>query len=65
VVADSKTQNSGKGKIISLIFFRLFERGNLNFFSFDQSEMLRKVGFKRILSFPVLGGILQITRAHK
>ena len=65
VVADFNPQVSGKGKIISLIFFRLFERGNLNFFSFDQSEMLRKVGFKRILSFPVLGGILQITRAHK
>jgi ubiquinone/menaquinone biosynthesis C-methylase UbiE len=65
VVADFNPQVSGKAKIISLIFFKLFERGNLNFFSFDQSTMLKKVGFKRIRSFPVLGGILQITFAHK
>ncbi len=65
VVADFNPQVSGKGKIISLIFFRLFERGNLNFFSFDQSEMFKKVGFKRIKSFPILGGILQITLAHR
>jgi ubiquinone/menaquinone biosynthesis C-methylase UbiE len=65
VVADFNPQVSGKAKIISLIFFKLFERGNLNFFSFDQSTMLKKVGFKRIQSFPVLGGILQITLAHK
>jgi demethylmenaquinone methyltransferase/2-methoxy-6-polyprenyl-1,4-benzoquinol methylase len=65
VVADFNPQVSGKDKIISLVFFKLFERGNLNFFSFDQSEMLKKVGFKRIRSFPVLGGILQITLAHR
>jgi ubiquinone/menaquinone biosynthesis C-methylase UbiE len=65
VVADFNPQLSGKAKIISLIFFKLFERGNLNFFSFDHSTMLKKVGFKRIRSFPVLGGILQITFAHK
>ena len=64
VVADFNPQVSGKAKIISVIFFKLFERGNLNFFSYDQSEMLKKVGFKRIKSFPVLGGILQITLAH-
>jgi ubiquinone/menaquinone biosynthesis C-methylase UbiE len=65
VLADFNPQVSGKAKTISLIFFKLFERGNLNFFSFDQSEMLKKVGFKRIQSFPVLGGILRITLAHR
>ena len=65
VVTDFNPQVSGKAKIISLIFFKLFERGNLNFFSYDQSEMLKEVGFKRIKSFPVLGGILQITLAHR
>jgi len=65
VVADFNPQVSGKARIISLIFFNLFERGNLNFFSCDQGEMLTKVGFKRIRSFPALGGILQITLAHR
>ena len=65
VVADFNPQVSGKARIISLVFFKLFERGNLNFFSFDKSEMLKKVGFQRIKSFPVLGGILQITLAHR
>lgn len=65
VIADFNPQVSGKAKVISLIFFKLFERGNLNFFSYDQREMLTKVGFKRIQSLPVLGGILQITLAHR
>jgi len=65
VVADFNPQVSGKAKVISLIFFNLFERGNLNFFSYDQREMLTAVGFKRIQSFPVLGGIFQITLAHR
>jgi len=65
VVADFNPQVSGKARIISLIFFKLFERGNLNFFSYDQREMLTAVGFKRIQSFPVLGGIFQITLAHR
>jgi demethylmenaquinone methyltransferase/2-methoxy-6-polyprenyl-1,4-benzoquinol methylase len=63
-IADFNPQVSEKSKTISLIFFKLFEKGNLNFFSFDQNEMLRKVGFNRVIPFPVLGGILQITLAH-
>lgn len=65
VIADFNPRVSEKSKTISLIFFKLFERGNLNFFGFDQNEMLRKVGFNRVITFPVLGGILQITLAHK
>jgi ubiquinone/menaquinone biosynthesis C-methylase UbiE len=65
VVADFNPQVSGKPKIISLVFFKLFERGNLNFFSYDLSKMLKKVGFKKIQSYSVLGGILQITLAHR
>jgi len=56
---------SKRSKTISLTFFKLFEREDLNFFSFDQSEMLRKAGFKEIRTFLVLGGILQITVASK
>jgi demethylmenaquinone methyltransferase/2-methoxy-6-polyprenyl-1,4-benzoquinol methylase len=65
VIGDFNSQVFGKGKAISLIFFKLFERENLNFFSFDQNEMLRKVGFKKIRTFPVLSNILQITVAFK
>ncbi len=65
VIADFNPQVSGKSKTISLIFFKLFERENLNFFSFDQNQMLKKAGFKRIRTFPVLGGILQTTIAFK
>ncbi len=65
VVADFNPQVSGKAKIVSLVFFKLFERENLNFFSFDQREMLTAVGFEKIQSFPVLGGIFQITLAHR
>ena len=65
VIGDFNSQVFGKGKAISLIFFKLFERENLNFFSFDQNEMLRKAGFKKIRTFPVLSNILQITVAFK
>lgn len=65
VVADFNPQVSGTARMISRVFFKLFEKENFNFFSFDQNEMLRKAGFKRIENFPVLGGILQITLAHK
>ena len=64
VIADFNPQLSGKSKTISLIFFKLFERDNLNFFSFDQNETLRKVGLKRIRTFPVLASVLQITLAY-
>lgn len=65
LIADFNPQISENSKTISLLFFKLFERNNLNFFSFDQNEVLKKVGFKRIKPFPVLGGIFQITLAHR
>jgi len=65
VIADFNPQVSGGGKAILLTFFKLFERENLNFFPFDQNETLRKVGLKRIRTFPVLFGLLQITLAYK
>jgi ubiquinone/menaquinone biosynthesis C-methylase UbiE len=65
VIADFNPRAWGRSKTISLTFFKLFERGNLNFFSFDQNEMLKKVGFKKIRAFPVLGGLFQITVAFK
>jgi demethylmenaquinone methyltransferase/2-methoxy-6-polyprenyl-1,4-benzoquinol methylase len=65
VIADFNPQVFGKGKAILLAFFKLFERDNLNFFSFDQNEMLKRVGFKRIENFPVLAGIFQITLAQR
>jgi ubiquinone/menaquinone biosynthesis C-methylase UbiE len=65
VIADFNPQVSGRGKTFLLAFFKLFERENLNFFSFDQNEMLKKVGFKRIRAFPVLAGMFQITLVQK
>jgi demethylmenaquinone methyltransferase/2-methoxy-6-polyprenyl-1,4-benzoquinol methylase len=65
VIADFNPQVSGIRKTILLAFFKLFERDNLNFFSFDQNEMLKRVGFKRIETFPVLTGMLKITLAYK
>lgn len=65
VIADFNPQASRRTKTIPLIFFKLFEKENLNFFSFDQNEMLRKVGFKKIRTFLVLSNILQITVAFK
>ena len=65
VIADFNPQASGRGKTLLLAFFKLFERDNLNFFSFDQNEMLKRVGFKRIENFPVLAGMLKITLAYK
>jgi ubiquinone/menaquinone biosynthesis C-methylase UbiE len=65
MIADFNPQVSGGGKTVLLAFFKLFERKNLNFFSFDQNEMLKKVGFKRIRTFPVLARMFQITLAHR
>ena len=65
LIADFNPQCSGRGRLILLAFFKLFARDNLNFFSFDQNEMLRKVGFKRIETFPVLSDLFQITLAFK
>jgi demethylmenaquinone methyltransferase/2-methoxy-6-polyprenyl-1,4-benzoquinol methylase len=65
VIADFNPQVSGWRKSILLAFFKLFEKENLNFFSVDQKEMLRKAGFKTIRTFLVLSKIFQITVAHK
>jgi len=65
VIADFNPGISGRSKTFLLIFFKLFERENLNFFFFDQNEMLKKVGFKGIKIFPVLAGILQVSLALK
>jgi len=65
VLADFNPKVAGRRKIILLNFFKLFERENLNFFSIDQKEMLRNVGFKRIRIFLVLGSLFQITLAYK
>lgn len=65
VIVDFNPQVSGKGRVLAGLFFKLFERRNLNFFSFGQNEILRKEGFRRIRTSPVLAGILQITLALK
>jgi demethylmenaquinone methyltransferase/2-methoxy-6-polyprenyl-1,4-benzoquinol methylase len=65
VIADFNPQVSGVGKAVLLLFFKLFERENFNFFSFEQNEILKGVGFKEIETFPVLAGMFQITLAHK
>ena len=65
VIADFNPHVSGIARMISLAFFKLFERGNLNFFDFDQKETLKRVGFKKIKTFSISGGILQITLARK
>jgi len=65
MIADFNPQVSEGGKTVLLAFFSLFERRNLNFFSFDQNEMLKKVGFKRIRTIPVLATMFQITLAHR
>jgi ubiquinone/menaquinone biosynthesis C-methylase UbiE len=65
VIADFNPKISGWRKTILFVFFKLFERENFSFFSFNQKKMLKRVGFKGIKVFPVLAGILQITLALK
>lgn len=65
VIADFNPQVSGLGKAVPLLFFKLFERENFNFFSFEQNEILKKVGFKEVETFPILADMFQITLAHK
>jgi len=65
VIADFNPQVSGIRKTILLAFFKLFERDNLNFFSFDQNELLKKVGFEWVETLPVLSGMFQITLARR
>lgn len=65
VIADFNPEVSGWRKPVLLGFFKLFEKQNLNFLSFELKEMLRKAGFKRIRTFCVLSGLFQITVARK
>jgi ubiquinone/menaquinone biosynthesis C-methylase UbiE len=65
VIADFNPQISGPGRVLVQMFFGIFERPNLNFLSFKQEEMLRGIGFKTIQTFPVAGGLFQITLARK
>ncbi len=65
VIADFNPGISGAGRIVTRIFFEIFERPNLDFLSFRQEESLREIGFKRIQTFPVLGSLLQVTLAEK
>ncbi len=65
VVADFNPQISGwKGTLLG-VFFNIFERPNLDFLHYGLREELKEVGFNRIKSVPVLGGLLQITLAYK
>jgi ubiquinone/menaquinone biosynthesis C-methylase UbiE len=61
VIADFNPQISGPGRIPLFIFFKLFERDNLDFLFFDGDAMLKKVGFTQIRNYPILGSLLQIT----
>ena len=65
VIADFNPQVSGVGKAVLLHFFKLFERENFNYFSFEPNEILKKVEFKEVETFLALAGIFQITLAHK
>ena len=65
VIADFNPQVSGDRRILLQILFRIFERANLSFFSFEQERILGEVGFKRIQTLPILGGLFQITLVHK
>jgi ubiquinone/menaquinone biosynthesis C-methylase UbiE len=64
VIADFNPEISGGNKTLLHILFKLFERENLNFFSFEQRKVLEKVGFKKVRAFPLLGGLFQIMLAH-
>ncbi len=65
VIADFNPNVSGMARFLSRLFFKGFERKNLNFFEFDQYETLKQAGFKTIQSFSIFGGLFQITLAHK
>lgn len=65
VVADFNPQISGWKRTLLGLFFNIFERPNLGFLHYGIREELKEVGFNRIKSMPVLGGLLQITLAYK
>ncbi len=65
VIADFNPNISGYGETILLVFFKLFERENLNFFSFGQEAVLKRAGFKRSETLLVLRNMFQITVAYR
>lgn len=65
VIADFNPHVLGRSKICLLIFFKIFERENLNFLSFDQNEILRRVGFTKVNTYAALANFFQITLAIK
>lgn len=65
VIADFNPQISGIRKNLLLIFFKLFERENLDFLSLKHREILERAGFRRIQTFPVLSGLFLITIAYR
>ena len=65
VIADFHPQPLGMAKFFSLIFFKLFERRNISFLSFPQNETLKRAGFRKVRTFPVLGSVFQITLAQR
>jgi ubiquinone/menaquinone biosynthesis C-methylase UbiE len=65
VIADFNPKVSSGGKVLLFIFFKLFEKENLNFFSFDQYEAFKKAGFNKVKTFPTLGNLLHITLVLK
>lgn len=65
VIADFNPAPSGPARILSLLFFNLFERRNLDFLDFDPYAALKEAGFEGIEISPVAGGLLQITQARK
>ena len=65
LIADFHPQPLGMAKFFSLIFFKLFERRNISFLSFPQNETLKRAGFRKVRTFPVLGSVFQITLAQR
>ncbi|NWF92184.1 MAG: class I SAM-dependent methyltransferase [Syntrophaceae bacterium] len=65
VIADFNPQLSGIRRILLLIFFKLFERENLDFLSLKLEEILERAGFRRIQTFPVLSGLFLITIVYR
>ncbi len=65
VTGDFNPHVSGMARMISLAFFKLFEKRNLNFLDFNQNDTLKKAGFKKIKTFSIFGGIFQITLTQK
>jgi len=65
VIADFHPRPSGMAGLFSHLFFQLFERRNLSFLSFPQDEILKELGFNKIRTISVFGGVFQITLAQR